>query len=270
MKMGLVRATLIVLCSYAVGTMPALGFAGYVVPARFELKATPGQVSRQVLTIGNDAAAGDEFSIKTAEWQLSQTGAVAFSTETPGEGSCRHWVQIERHTVKLAARGSRRYRFEVHVPSDAKPQECRFAILIERAQDVLPTVIAGNIQLPLSGRIGVIVYVAIGDVAPKLTVDAIRMGRVNGVLTPVVDVHNTGMAHGRFEGVLEGTDATGKKFEFTVSNLPILAGEKRTILITPHDSADGKRPDWKPPLTLRGDLEWTGGKWPVNVVLSAL
>ncbi len=268
MKISTIAAILLATTSLFIGANSAIAFSGYVVPARFEIKGSAGKVSRQLLTIGNDAPAADEFSIKTADWQLSPTGAVAFSTDAPGDDSCRRWVQVERHAVKLPARGSRRFRFEVHVPADAKPQECRFALMIERTQDSLPTVTAGNIQLPLAGRIGVIVYFAVGDVAPKLVVDAIRIGRVNGMWMPLVDVHNIGTAHGRIEGILEGIDATGKKIEFTVSNLPILAGEKRTIFISPQDTADGKRPDWKPPIKLRGDLEWVNGKWPVNVELA--
>ena len=169
--------------------------------------------------------------------------------------------------IKLPARSKRKFRFEVHVPAGTPPQECRFALMIERANDALPTVTAGAIQLPLSGRIGVIVYVSVGDVAPKLAVRELRLERVNGALTPVAEVENTGTAHGRFEGVLEGSDATGRKIEFTISNFPILPGEKRTIAIWAADDADGKRPEVKPPVKLNGDMEWVGGKWPVKVEL---
>lgn len=247
----------------------ALAFAGYVVPARYELKGTPGQVSRQILDIGNDAAVPDEFSVKTADWNLTAVGGVVFESDQLRPDSCRPWVKVERHTVKLPARGKRRFRFEVHVPADAKSQECRFAILIERAGDILPTVIAGNLQLPLAGRIGVIVYVAIGDVAPRLNVRDVRLGRVNGMLTPVAEVENTGTAHGRLEGVLEGSDASGRKMEFTISNFPILPGEKRTVAIWPAENADGKRPELVAPVKLKGDVEWVGGKWPLNVELKA-
>ncbi|MEO8103715.1 MAG: hypothetical protein ABI790_14425 [Betaproteobacteria bacterium] len=242
-------------------------FAGYVVPARYEIKGIPGQVSRQVLEIGNDAPVPDDYLVKTADWRLTSVGGVEFESGQPRPGSCRPWVKIERHTVKVAARSKRKFRFEVHVPADATAQECRFALMIERASDVLPTVSAGAVQLPLSGRIGVIVYVSIGDIAPKLSVRQLKLGRVNGALTPVAEVENTGNAHGRFEGVLEGSDASGRSMEFTVSNFPILPGETRIIAIWAADNAEGKRPELKPPLKLKGDMEWPGGKWPVNVEL---
>jgi len=245
----------------------ALAFAGYVVPARFELVGKPGQVSRQVLDIGNDNAIGEEFSIKTADWLLTRTGGVEFETEKLAKDSCRPWVQLERLSVKLAPRGKRRFRFEVHVPADAQPQECRFALLIESAAEVAPTVTAGGLRFPIAGRIGVIVYLRIGDVAPQLKIEAVRLDRVNGMLTPVIDVHNTGNAHGRLEGVLEGTSPSGKRMEFSLSSFPILPGEKRTIVVTANDTEAGKKPEWQPPLKLKGDIEWRGGKWPVDVEL---
>jgi len=245
----------------------AFAFAGYVVPARFELVGKPGQISRQVLDIGNDNAVGEEFSIKTADWLLTRTGGVEFETNQLAKNSCRPWVQIERMTVKLPPAGKRRFRFEVHVPADAPPQECRFALLIESASDVAPTVTAGNVRFPIAGRIGVIVYVRIGDVAPRLQIDGIRLDRVNGLLTPVIDVHNTGNAHGRLEGVLEGTALGGKRMEFSLSSAPILPGEKRTLVASVNDTEAGKKPEWQPPLKLKGDIEWRGGKWPVDVEL---
>lgn len=245
----------------------ALAFSGYVAPARFELVGKPGQISRQVLDIGNDSPIGEEFSIKTADWLLTRTGGVEFETDKLANNSCRPWVQLERLSVKLAPRGTRRFRFEVHVPADAPPQECRFALLIESASEVAPMVNAGGVRFPISGRIGVIVYLRIGDVAPQLKIDGIRLDRVNGLLTPVIDVHNTGNAHGRLEGILEGTALGGKRMEFSLSSFPILPGDKRTIVLTANDTEGGKKPDWQPPLKLKGDIEWRGGKWPVDVEL---
>jgi len=68
--------------------------------------------------------------------------------------------------------------------------------------------------------------------------------------------------------VLEGTDAAGKRVEFSVSTFPILAGETRAIPIWPADEPGpgGKPPVWSPPLRLKGDIEWPGGKYRVDRV----
>jgi hypothetical protein len=247
----------------------ALAFAGVVVPARFELKARPGQVVASVLEIGNDAVTADEFSVRTADWELSRQGGVVFNDGALAAGSCRPWVRIERRTVQLPPRSTRRFRFEVHVPPDAPPVECRFALVIQSTSEKLPEVRSGNIVIPVQGRIGVVVYVAVGDVAPKLEIRGVELGEQNGTLVPLATVHNSGTAHGRIEGVLQGTDAAGRGVEFSVSTFPILAGETRSIPIWPAEAPGpgSKSPAWTPPLRLRGDIEWPGGKYRVDRVL---
>jgi len=241
-------------------------FSGLVSPARFELKAKPGQVLTNVLEIGNDAPVEDEFLVSTADWSLSKQGGVEFYDPLK-PGSCRPWVRIERRTLKMAPRGMRKYRFEIHVPRDAPAQECRFAVVIEKAPESLPLVSAGNIQFPLQGRISVIVYVAVGEVSPKLELRTVGMANINGNPTVAATFFNGGSAHGRPEGILEGTDASGKKIEFTVSSFPVLPGETRTVAIWPQEEANGKPPVIAYPLRLRGTIEWEGGKGAIDTTV---
>ena len=246
----------------------AAAFAGLVSPPRFELRAKPGQVLRQVLEIGNDAAVPDEFSVSTADWRLNEKGGVEFE-EPLQAGSCRPWVRIERHTVRMQPRGVRKFRFEVHVPEGAPAQECRFAIMIEKAAQAAPEVTAGNIQFPLQGRIGVIVYVAVGEVTPKLELRGVGLHDFNGLLTPAATFHNSGTSHGRPEGVLEGRDASGKSYEFVVSPFPILPGETRSVAMWPQEGPDKKAPKLVYPVHLKGTIEWDGGKQEIDSTLAA-
>lgn len=243
----------------------AAAFAGMVSPARFELKAKPGEKLAQIIEIGNDAVVPDDYLVATADWKLNPQGGVEYS-ESLQPASCRPWVRIERAKVSMAPRSLRKFRFEIHVPPDAQPQECRFALLVEKAPDNLPQVTAGTIQFPLQGRIGVIVYVAIGDVKPQLELRGVGRMEMNGSPTLAATFQNTGNAHGRPEGILEGTDAAGKKLEFTVSPFPILPGETRSVAIWPQEEA-GKTPAFAYPLRLRGNVEWAGGKQAVDVTI---
>lgn len=242
-------------------------FAGLVSPPRFELRAKPGQVLHQVLEIGNDASTPDEFAVSTSDWRLNEKGGVEFEAPLQA-GSCRPWVRIERRTVSMQPRGVRKFRFEVHVPADAPAQECRFAIMVEKAAPTAPPVSAGNIQFPLEGRIGVIVYVAVGEVAPKLELRGVGMHEFNGRLTPSATFHNSGKSHGRPEGVLEGRDAAGKSYEFVVSPFPILPGETRAVALWPQQGPDKKAPELVYPLRLRGTIEWDGGKQEIDSTLA--
>ena len=70
-------------------------------------------------------------------------------------------------------------------------------------------------SVPVAGRVGVIFYVAVGDVAPVLDITAAGTREiVNGARLPILKVRNTGNAHGRLSGFLSGTDARGQELEF--------------------------------------------------------
>jgi fimbrial chaperone protein len=255
------------LALFAAATPAAAQFAAFVLPARFELKAKPGDKLAEVLEIGNDEVGAQEYRIRTADWDLRPDGAVDFRADKLDADSCRPWVAIERHLVKLSGKSKRRYRFEVQVPKDAPERLCRFALLIESADDARAVAPQGGIQLPIQGRIGIIVYVRVGNVAPDLKLERLDLVNVNGKPTPVAYFRNNGRAHGRPEGTLTGTDANGKQFDFTVAPSPILPGEVRAVPIWPQDEPDGKPAVVAFPVRLRGTVEWEGGKQPVDATL---
>src|SRR5438270_2513322 len=110
----------------------AHGFAAQVSPPRFELAARAGKTVRNVIEVSNRSTAAGRYLIHTADWTLSPDFTVDFRDELQ-PGSCRPWVAIERPEVTVPGNGILRYRFEVSVPADAPPGECRFAVMIEGA-----------------------------------------------------------------------------------------------------------------------------------------
>jgi hypothetical protein len=82
-----------------------------------------------------------------------------------------------------------------------------------------------------------------------------------GRQVPLVYVRNDGRAHGRLDGFLEGTDADGRRIDFSPSGLPILPGETREIVLVPATEADARAP-LRFPLAIRGNLEWSGKSTP--------
>src|SRR5271154_1610965 len=162
------RGVSAVLCGVGVilsASVQAQGFAALVSPPRFELAAKPGKTLRSVIEVSNRSTAPARYLIHTADWTLSPDFSVTFHDDLQ-PGSCRPWVAIERPEVEVPGGGTLRYRFEVAVPADAPAGECRFAVMIEGAK----TSISRNqgMDIPINGRIGVIVYVAIGDGAPDI------------------------------------------------------------------------------------------------------
>lgn len=210
-------------------------FALSVSPPRFELSTQPGQTIRAVAELSNASAFPTELKFSTAEWELTPDGGVVLSN-TLKPGSCRPWVAIERRQTTLQAKGQLRYRFEVTPPTDASPIECRFAIVVSGAEAKVSP--GENFKFPISGEIAIIVYVAVGEVKPRLRIVKADVVTMNGIQTPVLMVENTGTAHGRLSAFLSGIDAVGRKREFAPSTLPILPGETRRIALDIDEGGD--------------------------------
>lgn len=241
------------LASSAAAVLPAQAqFSLAVSPPRFELSTQPGERVREVVELTHSDTRAGAYKLKTADWTLRPDGSVDFSDELL-PGSCRPWVAIERRELSITPGRPYRYRFEVAPPADTPPMECRFAVMIEGQEPAA----APGMPIALGARIGVIVYVAIGDVAPVLELAGTAVKTVDGRPTPVLKVRNTGNAHGRLAGFLNGKDADGKALEVQASNTPIMAGETREIaLVATRPGDTGTAVAIRYPLTVSGKLEW--------------
>src|SRR6202166_4150326 len=258
------QRSLSVLLSLAALVLPPLvraqGFAALISPPRFEVAAKPGKTLRGVIEVSNRSTANAKYLIHTADWTLSPDFSVSFHDDLL-PGSCRPWVALERPIVEVPGGGTLRYRFEVRVPADAPAGECRFAVMIEGAE---PSIAAGKgLDLPITGRIGVIVYVTIGDGAPDLELLGPKITTLNGQQVPTLRVHNGGTAHGRMTGFLTGTDAKGISYDFTPSDFPILPHEEREVFLTPSTPTDD-HPTLTFPVTVKGTLEWDKKRTELN------
>jgi hypothetical protein len=230
----------------------AADFAVAVSPPRFELQMKPGERTRQILEITNSARGASSFKVKTADWTLAPDGSVVFE-DALRAGSCRPWVTLERRELTVQSGRPFRFRFEISPPADAPAAECRFALLLEGEDQTAQT---GSLAIPYNARLGVIVYVGIGDVAPKIEIMGTGVQNVNGRPTAVLKVKNVGTAHGRLSGFLSGTDAGNTSLEFAPTPSPILPGESRDIPLTASRPGDPDTPvSARFPLTVRGKLE---------------
>ena len=245
-------AALSLLACLSCGSAFAQGFSALVSPPRFEDNAKAGSTYRNVIEISNVSGSAAHFTVQTADWTFKPDAAVEFS-DALAPGSCRPWVGLEAAEINLAPNAKRRYRFEVRVPADAPAGECRFAIMIEGD----PQTVQGGAAVPVSGRIGVIVYLAIDDAAASLDVVGHDVRTIEGNAVPVLSVRNGGNAHGRLQGFVDGTDASGKRYALQPSTLPILPGETRDIALVPQADNDAAAvPVIAWPLRLEGRLDW--------------
>lgn len=235
----------------------AQGFAAQVLPPRFEDRVQPGGVFRNVIEVQNASAASTRYTVRTADWVLDESGEAIFDYGLQPD-SCRPWVGLEAGEIQLEANGRKRFRFEVAVPANAPSRQCRFAIMIEGQ----PQPNASGILV--SGRIGVIVYLNIGDAAASLSIAGTSTDTVEGALVPVLSVANAGNAHGRLEGFVQATDPEGRRTTLVPSMLPIMPGTTRAIPLMPIPEPDGTLPALSFPLRLQGDLQWDKQRIPVE------
>lgn len=247
---------LVLHCVAITNPAAAQGFAALVTPPRFELSTKPGEQLRGVFEVSNRATTPAQYRIYTADWTLARDFTVEFKNDLQ-PGSCRPWVALERPDVTVPGGGRVRYRFDVTVPADAPPGECRFGIMVEGVDTA--TAMSQGIALPIAGRLGIIVYVNVGNGKPDIKVMGGKIIELNGRRIPALVVRNDGAAHGRLFGFLNGKDAKGVDLEFSPSDLPILPGETREIFLTPSTS-DNDSPIVAYPVTVKGRLEWEGAK----------
>jgi hypothetical protein len=257
---ALITTSVALLCLLAAIDARAEDFAAVVSPPRFELAAKAGTKLRQVIEVTNRSPAPAHYRFHTADFVLGPDYGLTFHDELLPQ-SCRPWVAIERPLVALPGGGTIRYRFEMQVPPEAPAGECRFAVMIEADEPSVTK--AGSVQLPIVGRIGVIVYVTIGDAVPQLEIFGPEVVTQNGQRVPALRVHNSGSVHTRMSGFLTGKDATGKTYDFTPSDLPILPGDVRSVIFTP-SSPDNPSPTLTFPVSVKGTLEWSDQKADLN------
>lgn len=237
-------------------TAAAAGFHGGVSPSRFELSAKPGEVLRRTISVYNLGDRPTQFSIKTADWSMSNQGALSFF-DALQQDSCRPWVRLERHKISVVPSRNkpRIFRFEIHVPEDVPRHECRLAIMLDSLGDpYTPEFANAPLKLPVTGRVGVVVYIAIDGAEPKLVLEDVVKGESNGAQVPQIRVHNQGDAHGRLQAELRAKDASGKIYRLNISSAPIMPDSTRLLSLTPDTPDGGVTPELTFPLSIEGRI----------------
>jgi hypothetical protein len=243
----------VTLCALLPTTSHAQSFSAVVSPPRFEVAVQPGKTIRQVIEITQASNEKGTYRIYTNDWTIGADGNAVFADDL-APNSCRPWVSLERRELTIAANAKVRFRFEITPPADGAATECRFAIMIEGAEQVVKA--TGAMSFPVSGRVGVVVYAAVGEASPNLEISQNGTRSVDGMIVPVLNIKNSGNAHGRAMGFLKGTDPEGVKIDFLPEPLPILPGQTRSIALIPQTEGSTLA-KFKYPLNLQGAIEWS-------------
>jgi len=261
-KSSLPESLVAILGIFLLATNAAManGFSVLVSPPRFELSGKHGEVLRNYVEINNPNNQPISLELRTADWDMNETGATTFYPPELQPGSCRPWARIERHQIRLPAQVTRRYRFQIEIPGDAPAGECRLALLLESPREDAVIAQADTLKIPVQGRLAVVMYIAVGGAVPDLEVQEVILDDINGQPSPVAIVHNRGNAHARTSGFVDARDAVGRHLEFAVASVPILPGQTRRVQLRLADPEGSEADAFVPPLDLQGEIEWETGK----------
>lgn len=254
--------------SGVLATTPVLAgsFEVAVSPSRFEIGGNGGQRIGQSVDIHNVGTTATQVALRTLDWTYTPDGDISYHDELLPD-SCRPWVTLERNSMTVGARSKQSFRFQVDVPADASRSECRFMLAVEGvepAQQPLIEAAGASLNLPVSGRIAIAVYVAVNGAEPKLEMTQVGVKSINGRRTPVVMVKNAGDAHGRLEGSLDATDAGGQALELVAEGTPIMPGQTRVLPLTAKRAGEQQVANPAFPLRTQGTIDWEKGSFKVN------
>lgn len=241
---------------------PCWAFSALVSPPRVEAQIDAGKTYRSVVEITNTSTQTERYSFKTADWTLDAQGGAVFQ-DSLAEGSCRQWVAIQAKDLTLKPNQRIRYRFEVQVPADAPVGECRFALMVEGE----PKVEKGSAGIPVSGQIGVIIYLAVGDARSDVVIERTDAQLIDQHRLPALHLLNQGIAHARLSGLIDGLDANGQRWTFTPAGDPILPNTRRIISLQPIADPERQSSQIAYPLQLKGSLDNQQQRLPIDVVI---
>ena len=244
----------------------AAPFEVAISPSRFEVSGKSATRVGQALTVFNVGTVASEVAVRTLDWTFSPDGNITYHDDLL-PGSCRPWVTLERKTLRIAPQAKSSFRFQIEIPADAPRSECRFMLAVEGVEPAYKAQLqngGASLNLPVSGRIAVAVYLMVNGAEPRLEINQIGVKEINGKRVPVLTVTNTGDAHGRLEGGLDAVDANGLKFDLLPESTPVLPGQTRTLRLLPKAESNQPLPEAVFPFKTTGQLDWELGSFKVN------
>ncbi len=232
-------------------TMQAMAqeWAVRIEPETIKLAGDEGDVLEAEFALINTDDWPAQANLVAVNWKYDQSGRRVFGSEVKVANDCRHWWNKSVVELQLRPSVAELYRLEIIIPDDTEEMECHFAV------EAVP--VSGD------GRFAsryLVIYVNAEGAEPELEFNSLVMGKdAAGNKQPMVVIKNTGTAHSKLYGLLEGEDEEGQDLDVVVRSTEILAGETRAIPLLISKEGGGEA-WWSTPLEIDGSLNWDGGE----------
>ena len=200
-----------------------------VSPVRAELRLAPGQnytglIRVDVTTPAQEAGTaapqdGEAFSVivYAQDWFLPLEGPPVYLAPGSTSASCASWVATNPTQFGLRPGESQWLRYTISVPEETIGEH--WTVLFVDAYPLLSS--EQRPAVTVHARIGVMIYVAVGDALGELQILDFYAGPSTAVLT----LANTGTAHLRVQGTISLAPSAGEPTTLPVPETVILPGE---------------------------------------------
>jgi hypothetical protein len=209
---------------------------------RVELKAAPGGMTTQAISVSNTGNEPVRVRATISDWHLSRDGAPQFVESSDTRYSASAWMRIAPPEQVIDVGKNATVRFTLTVPTDAQPAGYRSSILFEFGP-ASGDLVARRHDVLVKSRIGTLIYANVGEPAP-----AVELTDLHTRITPDQPTHiiavlkNTSRRTVRTRGTLTLYDKSGAAVsQSIVPDVPVLPESEREVAI-PAINADKPSP----------------------------
>lgn len=200
-----------------------LAFGVEIEPMRIEYTLDAGKTYSGSFKLKNPSSFSVDVFVSSGEYRyIFSEGSIPPAGDKKTLPSCQDWFQFEKTKFNLNPGGSCDVKFLIKVPKDVK-QEHLCAILFDERrslQEIKPKEKTGNVQIQLTPRFSIPVYIFIKDTEKILAqipaVSVVSEPEKGGVRINIT-LENTGNVHIRPLGTLVILNQNGE----VVKNMPI-------------------------------------------------
>lgn len=203
-----------------------------VTPLRLELKAAPGGITTQSITVSNTGKDAVRVRAVISDWHLSRDGSPQFVGAADPKYSASGWMRVAPPEIVVDAGKEAAVRFTLSVPAGVSPAGYRTSVLFEFSP-VNASPIPKPREVAFRSRIATLIYANVGEPPAAVELTDLRTRALPDQPTQIIAIlKNAGQRTVRTRGTLTMYDRTNAVIgQTTVPDVPLLPESEREVAI---------------------------------------
>jgi hypothetical protein len=203
------------------------GISLAITPVRFELNATPGAGLSQKVRVFTQGVGANVIS-ELSDMTLNPGGQPVYYPASSLERSAASWVTVSPGGFQLPDRGALDVTVNLKVPNNPKLEGTYWTVVFFRSAPDAAS--SGQVNLNFAGRVGLVVYVKVGNGVLKGVASSLKFDAKNTAFSFLFD--NKGNTVLRPSGNITLLDGQGTKVaQIPVGAFPVLPSGYREVKI---------------------------------------